>query len=137
MTRLTLFALVAALQCAAACSAPPPPPPPSSAALMEPIRSAIGDAACEQSDQCRVLPVGNKPCGGPNGYLAWSTQATDANALQAAALAQAAAERRENATSGMRSTCNIVPAPSASCRPSVSDGRKTCQLDPAGRRGLD
>lgn len=125
-----MLALAGALQGVMACSAPPQPP---SAALMNRITETIGDAACDETEQCRVIGVGHKPCGGPSGYLAWSTQGTDAAALQAAVQAQAAAQQRENEASGMRSTCSIVPAPSASCRPRASDGRKTCQLDPASR----
>jgi len=134
MSRLSLFLIALVGASMAACAAPPPP---SSAELMDKVTSTIGDAACDQPDQCRVIAIGNKPCGGPSGYRAWSTQGTDAAALQAAVLAQAAAEQRANAASGMRSTCNIVPVPTASCRPRASDGKKTCQLDPASLRGLD
>ncbi|MDY0748839.1 hypothetical protein SNE35_30350 [Paucibacter sp. R3-3] len=134
MTRLSLLLLALVGASVAACAAPPPP---SSAELADKVSATIGDAACDQSDQCRVIAVGSKPCGGPSGYRAWSTQGSDANALQAAVLAQSTAEQREHAASGMRSTCNIVPVPTASCRPRDSDGKKTCQLDPASLRGLD
>ena len=37
------------------------------------LKAAIGNAACTDSGQCRTVPVGARACGGPEGYLAYST----------------------------------------------------------------
>lgn len=79
------------------------------------LRELVGPAACRSDAQCRSLPVGAKACGGPAGFLAWSTDGTDAARLQALAARQAAAQRREQEASGMRSNCAVVADPGAAC----------------------
>ena len=112
-------------------------PTPSAASLMAPVKSLIGDAACDHPDQCHVVAVGAKACGGPSGFLAWSVKNTDQAALLAAVQAQAEAEKAENKASGLASDCRLMPMPTATCRPAGSSGGKTCQLGQGGVRGLD
>lgn len=101
-----------------ACSAPASPadaPKPPDLPLRAQIAAAIGDAACSRDDQCRTLPVGHKPCGGPQSWMAWSTARSDGAALAALAERDAAAQRAEQERLGMRSTCSVVPDPGAAC----------------------
>ena len=98
------------------------------------VNALIGDADCDFQDQCHVVGVGAKPCGGPEGWLAWSAKTTDPKALQAAVQAQAQARKDENQRSGMASDCMVRPEPTAVCRPRASDGKKTCQLGQGGVR---
>ena len=101
----------------------------TAASLMVPVKAVIGDAACDQSTQCRVIGVGAKACGGPSGHLAWSLKNTDQKALFAAVQVQAEAQKEENKVSGMRSNCAIAVDPGAVC----TAGR--CQLaTPASAR---
>ncbi len=98
----------------------PPPPPPAgpeveSARLARELRTLIGPATCSASSQCRTVAVGAKACGGPAGYWAWSSQATDAQQLAALATRQSEAQRREIEVSGMLSNCAMVSDPGASC----------------------
>ncbi|WP_144006857.1 hypothetical protein [Pelomonas sp. KK5] len=109
----------------------------SSAQLMSKVQSLIGDAECDHPTQCRVVAVGAKACGGPSGYLAWSQKGTDQETLAAAVAAQSAAERREVQAAGMLSDCRMLTPPAATCRPRVSDGKKTCQLGLGGAGRLD
>ncbi len=126
----TLAALAAAigLAAASACSGTPPaasptapqgvqapvslPPPGSAEAQMQQL---VGDAACSADNQCRTVGWGAKACGGPERWIAWSTQRTDGAALQALADRHAAARRGEQQRKGMVSTCSIVPDPGARC----------------------
>ena len=98
------------------------------------IDALIGDAACDSQSQCRTVAVGARPCGGPEGWLAWSTKGTDAQALQDAAHAHAQAREEENRRSGLASDCRVLPEPTVVCRPRAGDGKKTCQL---GQGGVD
>jgi len=125
--------------CAFAClvSIPPAAVAAASADLMATITSLIGDAACDQSAQCRIVPIGAKPCGGPSGYLAWSHKTTDEASLLAAVRAHAAAQKQEDQAGGLASDCSVVPVPSAACRPRAGDGKTTCQLGPGGAGRLD
>lgn len=110
-----LLAPVLAWVALASCAQTPAASEPESARLARELRELIGPAACSSDAQCRSLPVGAKSCGGPAGYLAWSTQRTDAARLQALAAKQADAQRRENEAAGLRSNCAMVADPGAAC----------------------
>lgn len=101
------------------------PAEPESQRLARELRQLIGTAACSSDSQCRTLAVGSKACGGPAGYWAWSTQDTDAQRLTELAQRQAAAEKREQDASGLRSNCRMVTDPGAACMAS------RCQLNAA------
>lgn len=119
-----LLAWAALSSCAQTLPPPAPaaPPTPVAAApevesvrLGGELRALIGAAACSANEQCRTVPVGAKACGGPAGYLAWSTQGTDAPRLIALATRQSDAHKREIEASGMRSNCAMVTDPGAAC----------------------
>lgn len=117
-----LLAPLLAWAALSSCAQTPPPPPTAPVAieaeslrLGRELRAVVGPAACSSDAQCRSLAVGAKACGGPAGYLAWSTQGTDEQKLKALAARQADAQRRETETSGMRSNCAMVTDPGAAC----------------------
>lgn len=117
---------------ASACASDPAPAPaaaPSglaSSALIAKIRTEIGDAACDAPRQCRSIAVGAKACGGPEGYLAWSSKRTDELRLKSLVEQHSAARKEENQRSGMLSTCVFETDPGATCQA----GR--CTLGPRG-----
>jgi hypothetical protein len=95
------------------------------------ITAEIGDAACDTASQCRTLPVGSKACGGPAGFLPWSSKRSNGELLATLAAEQASAEREQNAKSGMMSTCSVEQDPGASC----TAGK--CVLQARGLGGSD
>ncbi len=96
-----------------------PRPEPASAAteagLLSQIRAEIGDAPCESDQQCKALAVGEKDCGGPEYWLAWSTARGNAKVLQAKTSELAALQRRRNEASGARSNCRYMGDPGSMC----------------------
>ena len=104
----------------------------SSAAAQARVDALIGDAGCDIQGQCHVVGIGARPCGGPESWLAWSTKATNPQALQDAVQAQVQARKDENQHGGPASDCMVRPEPTAVCRPRASDGKKTCQLGQGG-----
>jgi hypothetical protein len=62
-----------------------------------------------------VLPIGSKACGGPEAYLAWSTLATDARQLDAAAARYKQAREERNRREGIMSDCAVTPEPPVRC----------------------
>ncbi|MEJ6001567.1 hypothetical protein [Paucibacter soli] len=108
---ITLLALAAA-----ACNSAPKVEARDSATLLKDIKAEIGDAACDAPQQCRSIAVGHKSCGGPEGYLAWSSKRSDAAKLQTLVEQHAAARRAENLRSGMMSDCRLVTDPGSSCQ---------------------
>ncbi len=80
------------------------------------IRELIGQASCTEAAQCRVLPIGARPCGGPESYLAWSSAHSSASQLQQ--LAERYKQQREayNAANQRISDCRAIAPPLATCR---------------------
>ncbi|KQV88239.1 hypothetical protein [Pelomonas sp. Root1237] len=120
-----LLAPLLAWAALASCAQTPPPAPTTPAAsaaaetesvrLGRELRALIGPAACKADAQCRTIAVGAKACGGPAGYLAWSSESTDAQRLAEIATRQAQAHKREIEASGMLSNCAMVADPGAAC----------------------
>lgn len=75
------------------------------------IDALIGVPYASDLSQCRVLPVGSKPCGGPWRYKVYSASQTDTTQLYRLAEEYAALERRLNAREGRISTCDVTMAP--------------------------
>ncbi|KQQ88876.1 hypothetical protein ASF77_09160 [Massilia sp. Leaf139] len=94
---------------------------------LEQIRALIGNAACTDASQCRTLPIGARPCGGPEAYLAYSTSSSPEAQLLALAERHKQERAAIHAASGMMSNCRFMPDPGAVC---VAG---TCQLAPAGK----
>lgn len=128
--RLVAFAPAVIAPCAGSALAGGPP-----AQVLSEINELIGDAACSADTQCRTLAIGNRACGGPDAYLAWSTQKTDATTLQRAAERYNRQPLTGPTAGGRTSICTVVTDPGAVCRPaavSAVDGgiSKSCQLRP-------
>ena len=98
--------------------APAPAPAPGGQghlALWKKIQEEIGTAECDNASQCRTMPVGHKSCGGPEGYVAYSTKSGNSARLLALGEQYAAARKAENERSGMLSNCMMESDPGASC----------------------
>ena len=84
--------------------------------LLARIRGAIGEAKCSSDAQCRTLAIGEKACGGPQSWLAWSTAGTEPAPLQSLASELAALARHRNQLSGRVSNCQYNADPGAVCQ---------------------
>jgi hypothetical protein len=90
--------------------------PVTASTSMSTIRDLIGDADCSNDSQCRTIAIGMKPCGGPEAYLAWSTQNTDPAKLQHAVSNYNSVRSKEISPSSDRmSDCALVGDPGAVC----------------------
>lgn len=99
------------------------------------VRNLIGDATCSDDVQCRTVAIGNRACGGPDAYIAWSTQKTDADALQRAVNHYSLVQSQGASVRGRTSICSVAIDPGAVCLlvvGSAVDGvtPKSCQLRP-------
>ncbi len=79
------------------------------------IRALAGSATCTESGQCRTLPVGAMPCGGPESYLPYSMAGTDEKALRALGEQYKAERQAASKAGGMMSICRHLPDPGAVC----------------------
>ena len=103
--------------CLLACQAPieAAPAVTDEAALLARIRTAIGDARCDSDAACRTLAIGEKACGGPEQWWAYSARSARADQLPGWAFESAALARQRNANSGMVSNCLFNANPGAVC----------------------
>ncbi len=85
------------------------------AALQARLRSAIGDAVCSSDAQCRTLAVGEKACGGPEAWWAFSTASAQADQLPGWAAELTALSRQRNRRGGSVSNCQVQSDPGAVC----------------------
>lgn len=108
-----------------------PTAPGSPGTTLARLMAEVGDPVCTQDTQCRTVAVGSKACGGPERYLAWSTQVSNPARLKAAAEAHAAARQAEDERSGRISNCMMLVDPGARCV------AQRCQLQtsPTGTSG--
>lgn len=129
MNKFLLLLLVACSACTSQAGAPPPdlagaPPaaPGDSGATVAEIKRLVGAASCTSSAQCRTLPIGARPCGGPDFYLPWSSPHPNEAGLLALAQRSRSERKAEAERSGELSTCQHLADPGAVC---VAG---TCQL---------
>lgn len=130
MQKLAILLLLACAACSTKASDPQAAAPGASAAdsvaapvsaesgsdTLAQIRARIGKAECTSDNQCQVLPIGARPCGGPASYLAWSNAKGDGAELQALAERHRNEQRAQNTRSGMISDCRAIAPPAAQCR---------------------
>jgi hypothetical protein len=89
------------------------------------IRALVGIPSCSADAQCKTLALGAQPCGGPEGYLAFSSTRTPEADLRALADVYRSERHAANSRSGMMSDCRVRPEPGTVCRAGA------CTLDAA------
>lgn len=83
--------------------------------LREVIVQQVGEPRCSEPSECRTIPLGSKPCGGPWSYLIYSAATTDSAALEHAVRAYNAREAEQNRKSGRVSDCSFIAPPKLTC----------------------
>ena len=86
-----------------------------SSSLMQQLQAEVGDAACDNSAQCKTVAIGQKACGGPESYMPWSSKRSDAGKVASLAADLTAERKTQNVKSGMVSTCSLVMDSGAVC----------------------
>jgi hypothetical protein len=135
MRSLAILLLITCAACAGAGGQPAAPVPAAPAPAAVPatlarINALIGTPSCNGDAQCHSLAVGNRPCGGPESYLAWSSAHTDPDAIRALGERYKAERQAQSAARGEVSDCRFRVDPGAVCRAGL------CQLgtgDPVAR----
>jgi len=84
-------------------------------ALRVRIVTAIGEASCANLVHCRLLPLGERPCGGPDEYLAYSSIRGDKTHLENMAFEYGLLQEDLHRARGTIGTCVMLPAPRLIC----------------------
>ena len=75
------------------------------------IRSMVGTAQASSYQQCRLLAVGSRSCGGPEYYIAYSTESVDEATLLKLAEDYAELKQAVDAEQNIVGTCEVLPEP--------------------------
>lgn len=70
---------------------------------------------CQQDNQCKVIGVGARPCGGPDQYLLYSTLHTDEKMLSYTNDRYQKLKKQQNEKLGLMSTCQVLMPPVSAC----------------------
>ncbi|WP_105200384.1 hypothetical protein [Pseudoalteromonas sp. T1lg10] len=82
------------------------------------IHELTADKSCDSTEQCQVVAVGSRACGGANEYLVFSTKTADAAQVKALAEEITVQERQFNLKTGAVSICEHLMRPSTQCQQS-------------------
>ena len=80
--------------------------------LREKISTLASSTTCEESDDWSFTPIGNKACGGPKGYIAYSKNIEVSKFLKLVE-EYTKAEKTYNQKWGIVSDCSVPQQPSA------------------------
>ncbi|NBB75844.1 MAG: hypothetical protein GVY02_00570 [Bacteroidetes bacterium] len=86
------------------------------------IDSEIGNADATSLSQCKAIPIGDKPCGGPWGYLVYSTQESNEATLQSLIEKYNELDRVRNEEEERMSTCDVATEPELTLRDGACRG---------------
>lgn len=75
------------------------------------IDREVGNADASSLNQCRLIPIGDKPCGGPWGYLVYSTEESDVATIESLVEKYNKLDRIRNEKEGRMSTCDVATEP--------------------------
>ena len=75
------------------------------------IEQEIGVPDADKPIQCKLIPFGSKPCGGPSGYLVYSTLKTDEARLQRLVSEFNQLQKKMNEEGEIMSDCAVTPKP--------------------------
>lgn len=83
--------------------------------LYSQIQQTISIEGCSSSADCALLAVGNKPCGGPEAYLAYSKNNTDVAKLEDLGQQYSEQRKKYNQVNQVMGICVVTPKPGVSC----------------------
>lgn len=83
--------------------------------LKKEIEDIIGEKACVGPAECKIIPFGSKPCGGPAGYLPYSVRETDTVLLEKKVEEFNEAHDEYNRRRGLSSDCMFESEPQVGC----------------------
>lgn len=87
-------------------------------AMAAEIFRLVGTPEADNPSQCKVLPFGAKPCGGPANWLVYSTKVTDTETLTEKVEEYNNLSDRYNAQEGLVGDCAVV----SEVKPNVVQG---------------
>lgn len=75
------------------------------------IDKEVGDAPANRVAVCKIMPIGSKPCGGPWGFLVYSSKHSDEEKLSALVGIYDELDEKRNSEENRISTCEAAGPP--------------------------
>jgi hypothetical protein len=85
------------------------------AQLRAEIEAFAKNKACSNGDNCKVLGIGAKPCGGPSEYIIYSLTNTDEKQLISKVNEYTNFQKEYNVKNQLVSDCLLIPIPTVDC----------------------
>lgn len=85
-------------------------------ALLDEIMVMVTDRSARKGSQCYSVEIGNKACGGPSGYIIYSSKNVDTDVLEEKVCYYTAFQRAINVEYGLFSDCAVEAAPAVELR---------------------
>lgn len=79
------------------------------------IQKSASNQGCISSADCGLLPIGAKPCGGSEAYMAYSKNNSDEAQLQKMAQSYKESRQKYNEEHQVMGMCVVTPKPHVSC----------------------
>lgn len=83
------------------------------------LQEMISDKSCQQDNQCRVVAIGQNPCGGPESYEAYSTLNSDEQKVRELAKSYIEQRKLENVAEKKLGICRHLVKPAVACKAQV------------------
>ncbi len=84
--------------------------------LYQRLQKLTADKSCQQDQDCKVLGIGSKACGGPEQFIVYSETVTDGKMLAITSERYAKLKNEQQSRLGMMSNCQQLATPIASCQ---------------------
>ena len=84
--------------------------------LYQRMQRLTEDKSCREDNECKVLAVGSRPCGGPEQFIPYSAVNTDEKLLAITNDRHTKLKQQQQQRLGLRSSCQILLEPIAQCK---------------------
>jgi hypothetical protein len=93
------------------------------AQLRADIETLAKNKACPGSDNCKVVGIGDLPCGGPSWYVIYSLSNTDEKQLMTKVNEYTELQKAYNLKNDFVGTCIVLPIPTVDCKNGVCSSK--------------
>ena len=92
---------------------------PTNQELLQHLRELNQTKNCQSSQDCSLIEIGHRPCGGPEEYWVKSSQNTQLKRLVTLAKKHKSQIRQQQKQQGALGICQIIPKPNYACQKGV------------------
>lgn len=84
--------------------------------LYQRLQKLTNDKSCQQDQECKVLGIGARACGGPDQFIVYSENHTDGKMLAITSERYAKLKKEKQSRLGVAGTCQVLETPLAACQ---------------------